>query len=355
MSSWGPLALTTVTAVLLALPVTPALYELWKRADATPLPTTRHDGRITNFAETFRSRVEPLRSQLEICSNRREVAKTRIDGMEVLLVGSDEFDFDPQLTRGVSTVMLGRTGFIPDGRVVEADIYAEGALHVGEHAAIRAALSQKDIILGRNSAALRWLHADGTVEMRGGSAAYGRLSAGQSIYLEPGCAFQRMYAPHIITVDATAAVPPPGSEPSGEIAQEAPHDLFASSPHRLRVPGRFLLPPGETMHGNLIATGEVRFGARSQFFGNVKGYKDVFFDEETGVHGSVVGGNTVHLGARTSVAGPVMAEADVLIASGGRVGTPNSLTTISACGIQVATGCHLHGTIWARVRGTIEA
>ena len=36
MSAWAPLALTSLTAALLALPVTPALYELWKRADAAP-------------------------------------------------------------------------------------------------------------------------------------------------------------------------------------------------------------------------------------------------------------------------------------------------------------------------------
>src|SRR5579864_5564917 len=87
MPSWAPLALTTLTAALLALPVTPALYELWKRADATPLPTSRHDGRIANFAEAFRSRIQPLLPELEHCAGRQVLSRTSVEGMEVLLVG----------------------------------------------------------------------------------------------------------------------------------------------------------------------------------------------------------------------------------------------------------------------------
>ncbi len=89
MPPWAPLALTTLTAALLAVPVTPALYELWKRADAAPLPTSRHDGRIANFAEAFRSRLQPLLPQLERCRNQRQLVRTCIEGMEVLLEGRD--------------------------------------------------------------------------------------------------------------------------------------------------------------------------------------------------------------------------------------------------------------------------
>jgi len=130
MPSWAPLALTSVTAALLALPVTPALYELWKRGDATPLPTSRHDGRIANFADVLRSRLEPLRPQLERCRSQRELLRTCIDGMDVLLVGcnSQDFDFDPRVIEGIDAVMFSQDALIPAERVVEADVYSDGAL-----------------------------------------------------------------------------------------------------------------------------------------------------------------------------------------------------------------------------------
>jgi hypothetical protein len=355
MSSWAPLALTSLTAALLALPVTPALYELWKRADATPLPTSRHDGRIANFAEAFRSRLQPLLPQLEQCRNQRGISRTSMEGMEVLLVGSDDFDFDPRLTDGIAAIMLGGAALIPAGYVVEADVYTDTGLDLGERAALRAALCEGDIILGKNSAVLRWLHADGSIFLRPGATAYGRLSAGRSIRLEPGCAFERMSAPQIVTVDAEHedSIPPiHEAEESDSFADV--NDMFASSRPRLRIQGNFVLPAGETVHANVIATGDVRCGPRSRLFGSAKSYKNTVIDEDARVHGAIVSGQTIRLGRRSFVTGPLMAEGDVLISGGSRVGSADALTTISSCGVQIATGCQLHGTVWARVRGTIE-
>ena len=356
MSSWAPLALTSLTAALLALPVTPALYELWKRADATPLPTSRHDGRIANFAEVFRSKLQPLLPQLEMCRNLREISRTSIEGMEVLLVGRDDFDFDPRLTDGIAAVMLSEAALIPPGYVVEADVYTSIGLDLGERAALRAALCEGDIILGENSAVLRWLHADGSIFLRRGSIAYGRLSAGRSLRLEPGCGFERMSAPQIITVDPDRGDTIP---PAHSACESEPHldvrDMFTSSRPRLRVQGDFVLPAGETLNANVIATGELHVGPGARLFGSAKSYKDTVVDEEACVHGSIVSGRTIRLGRRCFVAGPLMAEGEVLIARGSRIGGPDALTTISSGGVQIAAGCQLHGTVWARMRGSVEA
>lgn len=371
MWPWAPLGLTTVTAALLALPVTPALYELWKRGDAAPLPTSRHDGRIANFAEIFRSRLAPLRPQLERCRAQREVFRTAIDGMQVLLVGSnsEDFDFNPSLTAGVDAVMLSQPALIPAGTFVEADVCGDSILELGEGSAIRAARGASDIILGKNSVVLRWLHADGSIHLRRGSTAYGRLS-GQSIWLERGCVFEHMHAPQILTLDShqgdadqrdTRFVPSKGHvcktpERAREVAQTDPDasNAFTSSRKRIRIQGDFVLPAGETLDANVIATGEVRLGRGARLFGTAKSYEDTVIEEDACMHGGIVCGGTVRLGPRSFVTGPVLAEADVFIARGTRVGEPDALTTISSCRIHIAAGCQIHGTVWARVRGSVE-
>jgi len=364
MLPWAPLALTTVTAVLLALPITPALFELWKRSDASPLPTSRHDGRIGNFAEIFRTRLEPLRPQLERCRTERTVSRTSLAGMEILLVGTDNFDFDSEQTRGISTLMFGEATQILAGKVVDADVYADGSMVLGENAALRAAFGRDDIILGKNSTVLRWLHGDGNIYLRSRSAVYGLLSAGQSIRLERGCAFQHMHAPEILTVDSDDTRALPTSDTHLCQAQKDPEenaergltgDMFTTSRPWLRVEGDFALPAGETLDANIIATGELHIGRGARLLGSAKSYKDTVIDEDACVHGSIVCGGTVWLGPRTFATGPVMAENDVLMARGARVGSPDAPTTISSSGANIAAGCQLHGTVWARVRGNIEA
>lgn len=368
MSAWGPIALTTVTAALLALPVTPALLELWKRHDAVPLPTSRHDGKIGNFAEAFQAHLQPLFAQLEQRRANGGTSRAQIAGMEVLLVGGGarDFDFDPSLTKNADALMLSRDALIPAGRVVAADVYADGTLELGEGATLRAAKVKGNMILGKNSSTLRWLHADTSIELQKGSTAYGRLSASQSIRLERGCSFQRIHSPQIFTVDTeqdgggftptSAHVCQIRAEPN-EIAEQSPSNSRETSAvprPRIRVEGNFSLPAGETLNANVIATGELHLGRGARLLGSAKSYKDTVIGEDACVHGSIVSRETVRLGPNSFVAGPVMAERDVLIAQGSRVGAPDALTTISACGAQIAPGCQLHGTVWARVRGSVE-
>jgi len=364
MLPWAPLALTTVTAVLVALPVTPALYELWKRSDASPLPTSRRDGRIANFADVLQTRLEPLQPQLERCRAEHTVSRESLAGMEILLVGTDNFDFDSRHTQGISTLMFGGAAQIPAGKVVDADVYADGPIVLGEKAALRAAYGRDDITLGKNSTVLRWLHGDGNIDLRSRSAVYGRLSAGQSIHLERGCAFQHMHAPQIQTVNSDDTRAMGDSDPhvcqAHEDLEETADggftgDLFTTSRPRLRVEGDFALPPGETLDANVIATGELHIGRGARLLGSAKSYKDTVIDEDACVHGSIVCGGTVWLGPRTFAAGPVMAENDVLIARGARVGSLDAPTTISSTSANIAAGCQLHGTVWARVRGNVEA
>jgi predicted acyltransferase (DUF342 family) len=367
-ASWAPLGLLAVTAVLLAVPVTPALYEWRKRGDVAALPTSRHDGRIETFSEVFYSRVKPLLVQLEQCRAQRNVARTNVDGTEVLLVGRDDFDFDSAQMRGIAAVLCSNP-MIPAGRVVRSDVYAEKNLTLGGGSAVRAAFAHGDITVSTNSAILRWIHAEGRIFLAEGSAAYGRLSAAEAIYLQSGCSFQHMHAPSILTVrvdGGSAAADLPMSDTGGngpaksvtpQVSDAGPvilGDEPLASRRRVRVHGDFVLPPGESMHANVIASGDVRLASGSRFFGSAKSYRDTVVEQGATVEGSIICGRTLHLGPRCFVAGPILAEQEVVVSRGVRLGTLAALTTISSSAVRIASECRLHGTVWAHIRGLVE-
>jgi hypothetical protein len=371
MVFWAPLGLLLVTAALLALPVVPALLELRKRRDAAPLPTSRHDGRVTNFAESFHARLEPLRPQFEQCRRTEDLRRISLDKLQVLLVGRDDFDFNSSELESIDALICSRA-LIPARRIIEADIYAQMTLEVGTQAALRAAYSGGDIIVGQRSTVLRWLHANGNIYLLEGSSAQGRLSARHSIQLEPGCGFEHIFAPQIVTSGsydedpadelfkprasavATSHAAVRQLNPHARRVTANPGAVLVPSRPRLRVQGDFVLDPGETMNANVIATGQVRFGPGSRFLGNAKSYHDVIVEDDSRVQGSIVCGGNLRLGARCFVLGPIMAEGNAVIARGTCIGSPDSLTTISVNAAQIATGCTFHGTCWARAGGKIE-
>lgn len=369
MAYWAPLLLVVVTAVLLVVPVTPALYELRRRRDANPLLTSRHDGRIKNLAESFQSRLQPFREEWERCRAKEEIVRRRRDGIAVLLVGREKFDFDSGLSEAkerIDAVMCARA-FIPCGRVVDADVSSFGDLHLGQGAVLRAGLVSGDIILDPGSSVLRWLHGCRTVYLRRGSTVHNRLSADQSIVLEPGCVFQRMHAPVILALEdprlpardgsttgtmpelernlRASAIPSPAANESR---------LFAARP-RMRIRGDFVLPAGESLCANVIATGEFHIERGACFFGSAKSYRDTVLEAGARVYGSIACGGTAYLGANSFLSGPLLAETDVHLSAESCVGKPDSLTTIAACGAWIRPGCRIHGTIWARVQGRIVA
>ena len=351
MEFWGPLALIGSTGALLAVPGIPAVYELWKRNDAAPLPTSRHDGRITNFAEAFRSRLAPLRPQLEQCRGKRELLRTSVEGIQVLIVGTDNFAFSPALMNGVAAVMCGETVCIPSERVVEADVYTAGSLDVGDRAALRAAYVTGDVTVGRDSTILRWLHSEGYVRVQSGAACYGRLSADRMLRLESQVLFQRLHALQILTLDPDSSdwVLEAGENdaPSADIPDQP-------GPQRIRAHGDFAVPAGESLYADVIATGELRFGHNARFFGSAKSHRNTVIEDGACLHGSLVSGGDILIGQSCLIAGPLMAENDVIIGRGTRIGRLDALTTIAARHVTIAPACQLHGSICARVQGTVQ-
>ena len=367
MTYWAPFLLVAVTAILLVLPVTPALHELQKRRDASALPTSRHDGKIVNFAESFHSKLEPCRGELEICRTKREIKRTRLDGIELLLVGSRDFDFEPEQMQNVDAVVAAETVSIPPRRIVDADLWSYGDLHIGEGAVLRAGLSSGNIVLAPNSAVLRWLHAHGSVYLQRGSIAHNRLSAERSILLEPGCAFQRLHAPVILsrnsdpegkgpllTASSSTVLPDLQQIFSGTDDQIPEQEQLFSARPRMRIQGDFVLPPGESLRANVITTGEFRLGRGACFFGSVKSYRNTVLEDGASIRGSVACGGTAYLGAGSFLSGPLMAENAVYLSNGSCVGRQNSPTTVAACTVQLSVEGRVHGTIWARVQGIVE-
>jgi hypothetical protein len=368
MAVWAPFALLLTTAALLVLPVAPALFELRQRRDASPLTTSRHDGRIANFAEHFRARMEPLRPEFEQCCRKGALRRISSHGMQVLLAGDDGFDFEAAWLKGIAAVMCNCAS-VPPYRMIEADLYAQRSLELGEGSAVRAGLSAGDIILGRNSTTLRWLHAYGDIYLREGSSALGRVSAGHSVRMEQGCGFQHVHAPEIICEGAanedSFLTPRCRTTGASQVA------VLHLNPHvrrvpanvgyvcvpcrpRLRVQGDFVLDAGETINANVIATKQVRFGPRSRLLGSAKSYGDMEIEEGASVHGSLVCGGRVRLGPRCFVEGPILAEGDVVLSPGCRIGDSTALTTICCNAVRLSAECQLHGTLWARMGGRVE-
>lgn len=345
---WAPLALTSLTGAMLALPLTPALLEVRRRADAAPIPIQQHDGEIANFARSFRRYIEPLRSELEDCGKAGAIGEgTLPDGRRALLVGQSCFD---RKMRGNSSdplvLFAGRT-VLADALRFGGDVYAADTIFAGKNEVFRALLAEKDIFLGEGSRVLRWMHAEDSVYLERDCRLYGRLSAEHAVYMWPGCTFERVHAPRIATVWDD-------SVPLARTHIATPGSRLDQPLRRWRIAGDFTLRPGEELQGNLVASSLVRLGDGCRVLGSIKSHRDTLVGAECEIDGSLVSTTRVRIAGESFVRGPVLAEEEVVIGPGTQIGTPEMLTTVSAPRIRVAPGSLIHGTLWPREKGSVE-
>ncbi len=348
MSVWAPLALTATTGVMIALPLAPALMEVFQRRDASPLPTRKDDGNIRNFARSFRRYIEHMNPELAACAETNSIMETRLpNGSYALLVGKAGV-YDVPEDRVETLVLFARQCTLPENLAFTQDVYAGSLFYGGRRNSFRALLGEDDIYLAEESCVLRWIHAEGKIVVGQLSRLFGRVSSEKAIYLSPGCSFERMHAPAIFT-SMGGELDPASDTPSARPTAEKIRKLGRS-----RINGDLHLGSGEMLLGNIIVTGSIHVDERTRIFGSAKGNGDIHLREQAEVQGSLVSTRTIHIASNCSVKGPLLAENEIIIGAGTQIGTPGSPTTVSAPRIRISRDCVIHGTLWARVEGRVE-
>ena len=341
--------LVLATGVMFAVPLLPAVLELHRRSDATPLSIIQqHAGEIRYFADSFRTYIKTLEPTLQSCLLSGRTARgTMLDGIDYLVLGHGEEaqallvklqkEPFPAIIASASDLRL------PSDVSFSKDIYSAGRLVGGRRNTYRAMLAEKDIQLPSGSTVMRWSHSVGGFKAGRDCKLFGRVSSDSGIALAVGCRFSRLNAPRISLGKRVVASPSLNTDPS----------LPAASTPRVLRQGNFAIPAGEVFRGNLVVRGKLCIGAGVRVCGSVKAENVMVVEEGVSVEGSLTCGSAMRIGPRCSIRGPVIAERSVILQTGTRCGTPQIPTTVSAPHIEAEEGVEVFGTLWAREEGQV--
>jgi len=349
-SFFAVVGLILLTSALWLLPLVPALAELHRKSDASPLSVIQqHTGEIRFFADGFRAYMKSLEPVLRECvSSGTHASGTMPDGSEYLVLGrGEEALFLPLREQNeFRPVMIvsGSDLLLPPETNFSKDIYSAGSVIGGTKSRYRAILADHDVRLGPDSSVMRWVHAAGEFSADSGCSLCGRVSSDTGIRLSEECSFLRLNAPHIVIgseADSSPATP--------QISADEP------TPQRLFHDGDFEIRAGEVFEGNLVVRGRLRIGTAARVRGSVKSEKEMVLEPYVSVEGSLISASIMQIGADCRIRGPVIAERVMLIRKNTHCGTLANPTTVSAPDIQVERGVVVFGTLWARELGQVVA
>ncbi|MCC6244156.1 MAG: hypothetical protein IT353_15040, partial [Gemmatimonadaceae bacterium] len=158
----------TGTIAWIMIPFVPALIELIRPKDASPLNAVGQDtGQLTYFATSFTDRMksEGLLGT-SVPPKLTDGSMVRVhNAMQPLSISREP------ITDVV--VIMDDTPLVP-GLVVASECLARRTFHGGANSSYRAIMGQRDVQLGEGSTVLRWVHANGRLEAGAGSRLLGR-------------------------------------------------------------------------------------------------------------------------------------------------------------------------------------
>ena len=359
----GLFALMLGAAILLLLPLLPALVEWLRPSDAAPLHVADNRRYLAaKFQHLVEAQLRPLLEQAQVRGDEVEAVLPSGGAIIALPDGHSPYlDALGDGARKTSRLVLGAGDLtLPHDYTFSNTVYAGGSLSGGPGLVLHAVLAKGDIDLGEGTHVRNWVRADGTIEVEKNSRLHGRASAGQRLLLGPGCKFSRLDAPRIETsFPGLENTPLPATDPASFQplnrcpALQAPGYLQVSSTGRWRVHGDLSVTEGTWHRGDLVASADLSIGANAFVAGAVKGNRDVLLGAGSRVCGSVVATRRVVMRQDSQTLGPIIAEEMVEIGTGCVVGAPGRPTTVSAPHIRLSAGALVYGALWAHKEGQV--
>jgi cytoskeletal protein CcmA (bactofilin family) len=357
------LLLLTVGWVALAL--APAIAELAHPKDDLPLNVDMYEGDVRSFAIGFRRYMTEQLPNLQLSRRLRggqegilpdgTTLLKLVDGASPLLMhaeGLDEAEIGDRVTHKL--VVSYAKMVLPGGLASVGGLYATDLVCGGEAGVFRALLGERDVVLGRRSVVLRWIHSDANLTVEEGATLHGRASAERRFLLAENTRFERIYGrPLLFGEPFIPPLDPPGRRES-LIPFELPNVLDAT-PSRVIVSRSLAIPAGSVVTGNLVVRGDLRIGAHSRVIGSVKSHGRLTVEPYSHIAGGAVSTDSIDVQRGAILGGPVVAEHDVILRTGALVGQYSKPATVTADRVTVSIGAAVFGTIWTRKGGTVQA
>lgn len=345
------LLMLTVGWVL--LPLIPAIRELLRPTDATPLTQVGQDaGDLAIFAQGFRRYLERELPSDEAASTVQALSAQLRDGTPLL-----QLNGEAEMLRRVATpdgtigrlVLTTHPIALTGGETFLYEVYARERFIGGPDAAYRALLTERDAELGARSRVLRWLHVEGDAVIGDGVSLEGRASSGGTMWLGTGVSFRRLRGGRVVV----------GREEPNEIRPLTPviaNTLKLPRSARqlrgfVRVAGDLTIPAGATFAGNLVVYGNVTIGEGARVGGSIKSHGDCTVGGRAIIDGSVVSRGDLQLCEDSRVGMPAIAEGRATILAGAAIGRADCPSSLTAESVVLHTGAQIHGAVSARTGG----
>jgi predicted acyltransferase (DUF342 family) len=299
------LASVVVAALLLAIPAIATIREVfWPRDDGRLLIAEQYVRDPRWFGRSYREKLAPF-----VAAARGDAAYDT----NVHLRTPEETRWEPDMEipaherlRGIA---VGNRIHIGQGAGIR-DAYALASLTCDRTAVARTLTCDGTLFVGDSVEILRWIDADGAIEIGADTNLGVSASGGAAVTLADRVRFQRVWGKPVTTRTATTL--PFALAEHADTRHVAQGDVAADAP--------------------LIVYGPVRIAAGTTLPSDIKVHGPLTVESGVRIAGSVIVRGDATFAADVTVDGHVFSEGDIRLGPGCRVGRSGGVKTVYAAG-----------------------
>jgi hypothetical protein len=304
--------------LVLVLPALPSIFEVHKPKDDGRLHIMEQYVRDPRwFGRSFRHKLAPFVTAAR--GNKDSRAELRMRTDEEVRWAADLFIPAEERLRGIG---VGDRITVGHGAGIR-DAYALEHMEVEQGVVARTLTSDRTMHLGNAVQILRWIDADGDIEVDADTDLGLSASGGARVTLGERVRFERVW----------------GAPVCSRTAQAEPFKL--DSRKATVVDAKFL---GD--HKSLIVYGPVRVAAQTVIPAHLKVHGPIAIEAGVHIAGNVIARGDVTLAEGASVGGHIFAEGDVRLGPGSRVSREGVSKTVYATGkVLLANDVEIFGWV----------
>lgn len=343
------LALPALALLALLLPVLPMLRTLARPAAALPVadPLPEAAAQAAEFQALVSSQFSNL---LQLARGKGPIRGANEKGNPFIILGMTNHLAEqiPPGTRHLRSLVLAAGHLdIPGELICDREVFAEGRINIGHNALVRAALSRRDIAVGRRGRITRWVRSDRRIDVAEAGQLRGWASAAQEIMLARRTRFEHLLAPRIVF----------GRQPDVALPRQSDSDARFDPPARTRQQpgnGRNLsVPPRHVVKSDLLVSGRLVIGDDCHIIGDLRADGSITIGSNVLIEGSIYAEGSISISAGCVVAGPLCSPDEIHLGFHCAIGTPATPATVLGGTVLINEGCIVYGSVRALHRGEV--
>jgi len=358
-----------IFVIMLFLPFFPAIRELYQKKDDKPLFISMDYTKDPRFFDnSFREKLVANVDQVGIDRCFRITISGKEELIEVVEAKNiDNFNF------GKYALYLDGDLHMKKGMNFSKEVYVNGTTELQENTKIRALLSEKDLILGKDCKVIRWIGSEENIFVGSGCNLGVRCTCEKELHIEENCVFKSLYGHPIITDYSVQ-----NEEELKEIDLDIENSEEETTEDNLEKPvyetitfrklkddkstisdnslvmsrNELSLPKNTEFSKDIIVKANLIIGSGSQVKGTIKCYNDVTLKENVEIDADIISDKNIILGSNCRVWGNLFCQGEITIASGCEIGTEGIVkSVIGKKGITLEGNVKIHGYVLTEGKG----